>query len=845
MFFSIFSISLPGIHIGPAISGAYYVGGGAPDTVPPAPLVVPRQDLQKDPSIFAMLGWHVGLSEFAGRNDEIKQLQAWAESGPRVSIKFVTGDGGVGKSRLAAEFAEALQNEGWSAGFVDLRNPGGYFAHKKGTLLVVDYPEENRDGVANLLRDLANTADCTPLRALFLTRRERHEWDEVIHDSGAAGITDQEAIALAPAPSGDAYAIFQTAQAGAARARKSEPIPLTEEAFEAWLALRPEHKRPLFVVAAAVHDAIHEGPVFDYTGPEIMHNLVERELARLRRIAETLGLQRHALARLQAIAAISGGLDRADVERLADPDFRLGLPPGNQVANLVERSGVMVEDKLPAPEPDLVAACFVTDVMAERADEAPEWLWAGLEGDIADGLQRVARLAYDAEVVLGLLDHRISLWLRDMFKTQQGRCDAAIDHFYDAQLPVGLHPAAEVVWRTALELETDDANRSVLLNNLSVHLAEAGDGAGALEAIRESVDIDRRMAAANPARFEPELVSSLNNLSVRLSEAGDGARALEAIREAAEACRRLVAANPARFEPELATTLNNLSVHLGEAGDAAGALEAIREAVEIRRRLAAANPARFEPDLAQCLNNLSSDLSKAGDSAGALKAIREAVVVDRRLAAANPARFEPDLASSLNNLSNRLGDSGDGARALEAVRGAMDVYRRLAAANPARFEPDLAMSINNFSGRLSLAGDGAGALEAIGEAVDLRRRLAAANPARFEPDLAESLNNLSGDLSLAGDGAAALEAIHEAVEIYRRLVAANPARFEPDLAMSLNNLSNRLGEAGDDAGALEAIREAVELITPYAKRFPDGPHAKRLAMMEANLQSLVEGEHGG
>ena len=42
----------------------------------------------------------------------------------------------------------------------------------------------------------------------------------------------------------------------------------------------------------------------------------------------------------------------------------------------------------------------------------------------------------------------------------------------------------------------------------------------------------RRLAAAYPARYEPELAQSLNNLSNRLAQSGRGEEALEASREA-------------------------------------------------------------------------------------------------------------------------------------------------------------------------------------------------------------------------------------------------------------------------------------------------------------------------
>jgi hypothetical protein len=46
----------------------------------------------------------------------------------------------------------------------------------------------------------------------------------------------------------------------------------------------------------------------------------------------------------------------------------------------------------------------------------------------------------------------------------------------------------------------------------SIALSDAGDGAGALPAIREAVDTYRRLAQDNPARFAPTLERSLRIL---------------------------------------------------------------------------------------------------------------------------------------------------------------------------------------------------------------------------------------------------------------------------------------------------------------------------------------------
>jgi tetratricopeptide (TPR) repeat protein len=85
--------------------------------------------------------------------------------------------------------------------------------------------------------------------------------------------------------------------------------------------------------------------------------------------------------------------------------------------------------------------------------------------------------------------------------------------------------------------------------------------------------------------------------------AGDDLGSLGAIREAVDIYRKLARANRASFEAALATSLNNLSVRLNDVGDKGGALPAIEEAIEIRSRLAAKNLRRFSKDLKQSLRN--------------------------------------------------------------------------------------------------------------------------------------------------------------------------------------------------------------------------------------------------
>ena len=72
------------------------------------------------------------------------------------------------------------------------------------------------------------------------------------------------------------------------------------------------------------------------------------------------------------------------------------------------------------------------------------------------------------------------------------------------------------------------------LHNLSVELAEAGRREEGLVASQDAVAVRRRLAAANPAAYEPDLASLLNNLSIDLAEAGRNTEAEQARQDADE-----------------------------------------------------------------------------------------------------------------------------------------------------------------------------------------------------------------------------------------------------------------------------------------------------------------------
>ena len=345
----------------------------------PPLLTIPwRNELQPEPPIGALLDWRSTLSRFAGRTNELDDLHNWCDNAPTPSVRFMSGEGGVGKTRLAAEFSESLRDEEWGAGFLHLRDADKFQAfagQAKGNLLIVDYPESNPDAIEELFGDLAALAPQeAPIRILLLSREGSDIWLDRIDRSSAQTCFYPETLSLSPLGDSAPYQVFTTASERAAEIQETTPLPLSEEAFDAWLELAPENHRTLFIVALVVYGALHpDESVVTYTGPEVVTALARRELARFGKISLGLGLQADALARLSAMATIADGLESSAVKALAirSEDLELGIPSPGEIVSQLSSLGLLEDGMLPAVTPDILAAALVVEVFRQRKDIAP------------------------------------------------------------------------------------------------------------------------------------------------------------------------------------------------------------------------------------------------------------------------------------------------------------------------------------------------------------------------------------------------------------------------------------------------------------------------------------------
>ena len=819
---------------------------------------------------------------------EMRRLRAWATTtadasapsqGGRsgdIAVAVVTGAGGAGKTRMAAQLCHDLSTIGWYTGFLPSTTEvtdeelAALAAVTTELLVVVDYAEEARRGlIARVVRALRARESAT--RIVLTARGAKTWWEEFYEEAEQDGTVLRNTLSLSirgkqqverdPWFFGRMYrrAVqrFSYDLNGVVLTDVEVPEGLGDTALDvvlrAWLAVCGDN------------DGAQEAMP---TREELYDKVLSIEFARWHKEPKLGDISRDQLRR--AAATLSLLAPKRDTDEIGDVLSR--LPEWSQEHLLRSRFAELLVQSLLRDDgaeavslrPDPVAEHLILEVFGKNPDLLDRVLpqdpaqVPGLDDPDADDSVVTRKLEWgqqarnacvtltrasslDRETALRLarraLHKQPYLWKEalDVALTQGGPLGPALEALIesgatlplgeiDDAIPVG-HPALAgaalaATKRLAASAEPSPGQRALWANNLAIRLSGVGEPGEALVAAREAVELYRGLAEVSPAAYTPNLAASLNNLANRLSEVGERNEALVAAREAVELYRGLAEVSPASYAPDLAMSLSNLANCLSEVGERNEALVAAREAVELHRGLAKASPQAYTPNLAASLNNLAAFLSEVGERNEALVAAREAVELYRVLAEASPQAYAPDLAMSLNNLANRLSEVGERNEALVAAREAVRLRRALAEASPQAYTPNLAMSLNNLANRLSEVGERNEALVAAREAVELYRGLAEASPAAYAPDLAMSLNNLANRFSEVRERNEALEAAREAVELYRGLAKASPQAYAPDLAASLNNLAAFLSEVGERNEALEAAREAVELYRGLAQASP-------------------------
>ena len=627
---------------------------------------------------------------------EMRQLRAWAMAVPSdsrtgrngrnadISVAVVTGAGGSGKTRMAAQLCHDLSTIGWYTGFLPSTTEvtdeelAALAAVTTELLVVVDYAEEARRGlVARVVRKLRARESAT--RIVLTARGADTWWEEFREEAEQDGTVLSNTLSLSICGKQEVEADSRFFGRMYRRAVQrfsydlNEAVPTDVEVPEGLGDTALDVVLRAWLAVCGDNDGAQEAMS---TRQELYDRVMSIEFAQWHKEPKLGDISRDQLRRAAATLSLLAPSQDED----AVDDVLSRLPEWSQEHLLRSRFA------------ELLVQSLLRDDGAEsvglRPDPVAEHLILAVFGKKPELLDRV--LPQDPAKVPGLDDPDAE----DLVVTRALEMGQQVRNAC-----VTLTRAASRDSEGARRLASRALRARPFLwwEALHVALTQGGPLAPALQALIESGadlpldEIDDAIPVGHPALAAAALAATrrladsaepspgqraywANRLSIRLSDVGERGEALVVAREAVELYRGLAEASPQAYMPDLAMSLNNLAIRLSAVGERGEALVVAREAVELYRGLAEASPQAYMPDLAASLSNLANCLSEVGERGEALVVAREAVGLYRALAEASPAAYTPDLAGTLNNLANILSEVGKQDEALETFVEGFDCF---------------------------------------------------------------------------------------------------------------------------------------------------------------------------
>lgn len=365
-------------------------------------------------NVASQLEWNYELTGFMGRERELEQLQRWADGEYPIDIQPIVGEGGVGKTRLAFEFAARLRQQGWQAGEAGQTLEGAWYVGRAGILLVIDYPEHRSEKVKQLL-GAVHRLETPPIKIRILLLTRHADFAERLIEFSRGSIrpklllngfseshTQWELLQAAWQSLGEIEQSQSTA-AAPVEELSVKKLPVDETAFSQWIARDHFHRNPLIILALAVYlfgDNDKKQPsLLDINGSDVVRELTLREMRLIKTEILDACHQPGALL-IKALAAITGGLDLKQCAALLNTLKTQSITPAAPELNQLLEYSIVTNDCIQPLSPDIFAADFLIHALTQYAKlHSAKWQLAVLafEENRLQNWSRLGRLVFDAE----------------------------------------------------------------------------------------------------------------------------------------------------------------------------------------------------------------------------------------------------------------------------------------------------------------------------------------------------------------------------------------------------------------------------------------------------------------
>ena len=513
------------------------------------------------------------VTEFIGRDAEMASLREFADdSNPDHTLLWwqLAGAGGVGKSRLALQFAQTLDKEGWHAGFLNkrqLKKIDWDEVHlPPRTFIIVDYvaEESKANKFADMIRSLSMRKDLSKLKAVRVLALEREPYQLSVDASkGSVALKNWLTPALNHNHSGHAlrtHAFRERKDSKDSGSELSEALELgelTEKAMadivaswrlhrekspldendkkylldclrrlgsnQAGASGRSEAWRPLFamLMAEAFDCDRHEFSIMTIEG--LLDNFLESEHASWSGKPDSLTESQRLGRTFAMISTVCGGLDWKKLFEAIEPhkSIKKALKVKKYEVSEVDKwarryvgrnvkSTTPLEHPLESRTPDLLGEYFVLKTIAEQTTNK---LIAGPD-EAAAVINAAVRLDCNGMV-------EFMLRAQQDFSSHEGlkRLRGALN---DPSVPLQMFPTAALGF---LNLLNKQLSKSTKAEDRNYALLLAADG-GHADCVRALLDKDADLDAAHSENgLFPLLLAAQNGhadcVSVLLDKGAD------------------------------------------------------------------------------------------------------------------------------------------------------------------------------------------------------------------------------------------------------------------------------------------------------------------------------------
>ncbi|MEU9478295.1 tetratricopeptide repeat protein [Streptomyces sp. NPDC048191] len=819
-----------------------------------------------------MLDSRAAVVDFTGRDEELRALTAWRDTGPRLAVRWLHGEGGQGKTRLALQLASDAGARGWKVVDAvhgtdthppadleqDLR-PDGH----AGVLVLVDYADRWPVSHLSWLFHNQLLRKDVPARVLLLARSV-DQWPAVrgrLNRLRTNADSSDQYLAPVPEAGEQREHLFRVARDSFARhypqitgpKRISPPDALNDAEFGLTLAVLTA---ALVAVDAAAHGRRAPAGMTGLTA-----YLLDREYENWEQLYETSGAGSGyrtppaVMARMVFLAGLIGLSHRSHVERLlsvvsdeippevlladhsvcypATELFREGvlqplLPdrlaedflaftlPGSPVtAYPTDRWAAAVCTTFLQPLPDALPRHWIMRAVTFLAAAAARWPHVGT-GYLYPMLAAHPEVATHAGSTALLQLASVEDVDLDMLTAVDDTIEDLSGELARLDLATGAVATCDRVTPRRLEATSAPDERMRLLNRLGLRMLHAGRPFDAVKPLGDAVDLGRQsMAEADPSVL-PLQVKALIRLSRALTDTGGLlVMAFALCVEASQVARALVDDGSDRQLLLLAECLSTASDNAHALGRGETALEFIDEAVSIYEYLRETSHDSVLPQLASALSAQGRRLRALGRIQESARPTFDAAEIRNKLTDADfPTHFADNLRSVIE-VGICTGEMGLTDRALGFFEMATDHLRRLIAVHPALL-PDLADGLEWTGRQLAEAGRTDEALAVTEEAVAIRRKEWDADSANAKA-LANSLHLLALRLDACGRTDEAADAAGRAFQLRWALANSSPevdvfGAIALDLGLR-GRLLRRLGRLDEAESDLKNARESMRHLT--------------------------------